>query len=156
MHGQEGRHHHITWHPYEVRVSTAASAGPKQEAEALETGEADRSQGTPDATNVQWALCHTTLSWALQVSGSLVLYTPNGDTYKTELVTTAALSWRRKLATHSSILPQRFLRTEEPAVHRVAQTWTRLKRLSMHACIGEGNGNPVQCSCLENPRDRGA
>ena len=23
-------------------------------------------------------------------------------------------------------------------------------------CIGEGNGNPLQCSCLENPRDRGA
>src|SRR5574341_1373795 len=22
-------------------------------------------------------------------------------------------------------------------------------------CIGEGNGNPLQCSCLENPRDRG-
>ena len=21
-------------------------------------------------------------------------------------------------------------------------------------CIGEGNGNPLQCSCLENPRDR--
>ena len=21
------------------------------------------------------------------------------------------------------------------------------------ACIGEGNGNPLQCSCLENPRD---
>jgi len=21
---------------------------------------------------------------------------------------------------------------------------------------GEGNGNPLQCSCLENPRDRGA
>ena len=26
----------------------------------------------------------------------------------------------------------------------------------MHACIGEGNGNPLQYSCLENPRDRGA
>ena len=26
----------------------------------------------------------------------------------------------------------------------------------MHAFIGEGNGNPLQCSCLENPRDRGA
>ena len=26
----------------------------------------------------------------------------------------------------------------------------------MHACIGEGNGNPFQYSCLENPRDRGA
>ena len=24
------------------------------------------------------------------------------------------------------------------------------------ACIGEGNGNPHQCSCLENPRGRGA
>ena len=43
------------------------------------------------------------------------------------------------------------------AVHDgVAQSWTRLKRLSMHACIGEGNGNPLQYSCLENPRDRGA
>ena len=42
------------------------------------------------------------------------------------------------------------------AVHGVAQSRTRLKRLSMHACIGEGNGNPLQCSCLENLRDRGA
>ena len=42
------------------------------------------------------------------------------------------------------------------AVHRVAQSWTRLKPLSMHACIGEGNGNPLQYSCLENPRDREA
>ena len=24
------------------------------------------------------------------------------------------------------------------------------------SCIGEGNGNPLRCSCLENPRDRGA
>ena len=24
------------------------------------------------------------------------------------------------------------------------------------SCIGEENGNPLQCSCLENPRDRGA
>ena len=24
------------------------------------------------------------------------------------------------------------------------------------SCIGEGNGNSLQCSCLENPRDRGA
>ena len=24
------------------------------------------------------------------------------------------------------------------------------------SCFGEGNGNPLQCSCLENPRDRGA
>ena len=42
------------------------------------------------------------------------------------------------------------------AVHGIAQTWTQLKPLSMRACTGEGNGNPLQYSCLENPRDRGA
>ena len=33
------------------------------------------------------------------------------------------------------------------------------ERLHFHfslPCIGEGNGNPLQCSCLESPRDRGA
>ena len=33
------------------------------------------------------------------------------------------------------------------------------ERLHFHfslACIGEGNGNPLQCSCLENHRDGGA
>ena len=33
------------------------------------------------------------------------------------------------------------------------------ERLHFHfslSCIGEGNGNPLQCSCLENPRDCGA
>ena len=39
------------------------------------------------------------------------------------------------------------------AVHGVPQSQTRMKRLSMHACTGEGNGNALQYSCLENPRD---
>ena len=33
------------------------------------------------------------------------------------------------------------------------------ERLHFHfslSCIKEGNGNPLQCSCLENPRDGGA
>ena len=32
------------------------------------------------------------------------------------------------------------------------------ERLHFHfslSCIGEGNGNPLQCSCLENPKDGG-
>ena len=33
---------------------------------------------------------------------------------------------------------------------RVGNDWA-----SSLSCIGEGNGNPLQCSCLENPRDRG-
>ena len=31
------------------------------------------------------------------------------------------------------------------------------ERLHFHfsvSCTGEGNGNPLQCSCLENPRDQ--
>ena len=62
------------------------------------------------------------------------------------------------MATHSSILAWRILWTEEPGglLSIGSQSRTRLKRLSMHACVGEGNGNPFQCSCLENPSDGGA
>ena len=47
------------------------------------------------------------------------------------------------------------------AVHGVAKNWTRLSdfTFTFHfslSCIGEGNGNPLQYSCLENPRDGGA
>ena len=36
---------------------------------------------------------------------------------------------------------------------------SRTERLHFHfslSCVGEGNGSPPQCSCLENPRDGGA
>ena len=42
------------------------------------------------------------------------------------------------------------------AVHGVTKVSDRTERLHFHfslSCIGEGNGNPLQCSCLENPRD---
>ena len=42
------------------------------------------------------------------------------------------------------------------AIYGVAQSRACLKWLIMHTCIGGGNGNPLQYSCLENPRDRGA
>ena len=44
-------------------------------------------------------------------------------------------------------------------VHGVAKSRTLAVRLHFHfslSCIGEENGNPLQCSCLENPRDGGA
>ena len=35
-----------------------------------------------------------------------------------------------------------------------SDTTERLHFHFSHLCLGEGNGNPLQCSCLENPRDR--
>ena len=47
----------------------------------------------------------------------------------------------------------------EAAVHGGCEESDTTERLHFHfslSCIGEGNGNPLQCSCLENPRDGGA
>ena len=38
---------------------------------------------------------------------------------------------------------------------RVRHDWVTSFHFSL-SCIGEGNGNPLQCSCLENPGDGGA
>ena len=66
------------------------------------------------------------------------------------------------MAPHSSTLAWKILWTEEPGrlqsmgSQRVGHDWvTSLFYFSL-SCIGEGNGNPLQCSCLENPRDGGA
>ena len=74
------------------------------------------------------------------------------------------------MATQSSVLAWRIPGTGEPGgllslgSLRVGHDWSDLAAaaaewLHFHfllSCIGEGNGNPLQCSCLENPRDRGA
>ena len=59
------------------------------------------------------------------------------------------------MATYSCILAWRIPWTGEPGglLSIGSQSWTQLKRLSMHACIGEGNGNPLQYFCLENSTD---
>ena len=40
--------------------------------------------------------------------------------------------------------------------HTESDTTERLHFHFSLSCIGEGNDNPLQCSCLENPRDGGA
>ena len=65
------------------------------------------------------------------------------------------------MATHSSTLAWKIPWTEEPGRLQSmgSQRSDRTERLHFHfsfSCIGEGNGNPLQCSCLENPRDGGA
>ena len=65
----------------------------------------------------------------------------------------------KAMAPHSSTLAWKIPWTEESGrlqsmvSRRVGHDWAT--SLSLW-CIGEGNGNPLQCSCLENPRDRGA
>ena len=65
------------------------------------------------------------------------------------------------MAPHSSTLAWKIPWMEEPGrlqsmgLLRVGHNW----RLHFHfslSCIGEGNGNPLQRSCLENPREGGA
>ena len=65
------------------------------------------------------------------------------------------------MAPHSSTLAWKIPWTEEPgglqAMGSLESGTT--EQLHFHfslSCIGEGNGNPLQCSSLENPRDRGA
>ena len=61
------------------------------------------------------------------------------------------------MAPHSSTLAWKIPWTEEPGrlqsmwLWRVGHDWA-----TSLSCIGEGNGNPLQCSCLENPRGGGA
>ena len=51
---------------------------------------------------------------------------------------------------------QRSLVGYSPWGHQESDTTERLHFHFSLSCIGEGNGNPLQCSCLENPRDGGA
>ena len=65
------------------------------------------------------------------------------------------------MAPHSSTLASKILWMEEPAGcspwgHEELDTTERLQFHFSLSCIGEGNGNPLQCSCLEDPRDGGA
>ena len=61
------------------------------------------------------------------------------------------------MAPHSSSLAGKIPWTEEPGG---LQTMGSLRvghdQGTSLSRIGEGNGNPLQCSCLENPRDGGA
>ena len=73
------------------------------------------------------------------------------------IMTEGCVSLEKAMAPHSSTLAWKIPWTKEPGrLHsmmllRVRHDWT-----TSLSCIGEGNGNPLQCSCLENPRDGGA
>ena len=64
----------------------------------------------------------------------------------------------KAMAPHSRILPGKYhgwrsLVGWSPWSREESDTTERLHFHFSLSCIGEGNGNPLQCSCLENPRD---
>ena len=70
-------------------------------------------------------------------------------------------AWRRQWQPTPVLLPGKFhgrrsLVGCSPWGHGELDTTERLHFQFSLSHIGEGNGNPLQCSCLENPRDRGA
>ena len=67
----------------------------------------------------------------------------------------------KAMAPHSSTPAWKIPWMEEPGGLQSRGCWgsDMSERLHFHCSlsrIGEGNGNPLQCSCLENPRDGGA
>ena len=67
----------------------------------------------------------------------------------------------KAMAPHSSTLAWIIPWTEEPGGLQPmgsleSDTTERFRCDFSLSCIGERNGNPLQCSCLENPRDGGA
>ena len=68
--------------------------------------------------------------------------------------------WRRQWLSTPVLLPgkshgQRSLVGCSPWGHSESDMTEQLHFHLSLPCIGEGNGNPLQCSCLENPRDSG-
>ena len=71
------------------------------------------------------------------------------------------LYWRRRWHRTPVLLPRkshgrRSLVGCSPWGRQESDTTERLPFHFSLSCTGEGNGNPLQCSCLENPRDGGA
>ena len=77
---------------------------------------------------------------------------------KIQLISTPCSSQRRRWHPTPVLLPgkshgRRSLVGCSPWGHEELDTTERLHFHFSLSCVEEGNGNPLQCSCLENPRD---
>ena len=94
--------------------------------------------------------------WAVQ---RVIIWTSTLDLYNSMLFW--FFSWRRQWHPTPVLLPgkshgRRSLVGCSPWGRWGLDTTEQLHFHFSLSCIGEGNGNPLQCSCLENPRDGGA
>ena len=104
---------------------------------------------------------HSSILWKFCGQRNLVGYIVHGFAKsRTWLSDWAYCSVDKAMTTHASTLAWKIPWMEEPGrlqsmgSLRVGQD--RTQQLHFHfslSCTGEGNGNPLQCSCLENPTD---
>ena len=88
-------------------------------------------------------------------------YCPSNFIFESHLAILSSFTWRRQWHLTPVLLlgkshGRRSLVGCSPWGREESYTTARLHFHFSLSCIGEGNGNPLQCSCLENPRDGGA
>ena len=111
----------------------------------------------PHPSTLAWKIPWTEEPGRLQSMGSLLV----GQDWATSLSLFTFMHWRRKWQPTPVFLPgesqgRGSLVGSRLWGHTESDMTERLHIHSSLSCTGEGNGNPLQCSCLENPRDRGA
>ena len=110
----------------------------------------------PHSSTLAWKIPWMEEPGRLQSMGSL-----ESDTTERLPFTFRFHTLEKAMAIHSSTLAWKIPWTEEPGRLQSmgsleSDTTERLHCPFSLSCIVEGNGNPLQCSCLENPRDGGA
>ena len=106
------------------------------------------------SSTLAWKIPWTEEPGRLQFMGSLRV----GHDWATSLSLFTLMHRRRKWQPTPVLLPGkshvwRSLVGYSPWGCTESDTTERLHFHFLLWCIGEGNGNPLQCSCLENPRD---
>ena len=110
----------------------------------------------PHSSTLAWKIPWTEETGRLQTMGLQRV----GHDWVTSLSLFPFMHWRRKWQPTPVFLPgesqrRRSLVGCSPWGRKVSYTTERLYFHFSPSCIGEGNGNPLQCSCLGNPRDGG-
>ena len=111
----------------------------------------------PHSSTLAWKIPWMEEPGGLQSMGSQRV----GHDWVTSLSIFTFMHWRRKWQPSPVFLPGeshgwRSLISCSPWDREESDMTEQFHFQFSLSCIGEGNGNPVQCSCLENPRDGGA
>ena len=111
----------------------------------------------PHSSTLAWGTPWMGEPGGLQSMGSLRV----GHDWATSLSLFTFMHWRRKWQPTPVLLPGklhgwRSLVGCSPWGPEESDTTEQFHFHFSLSCVGEGNGNPLQCSCLENPREEGA